>query len=399
MFIDFLIMLRAYGLKVSMNEWLTLMDGLDCGLHGSSLTGFYNLCRAVLVKSETDYDRFDRVFTAFFKDVPFDELSDELMDWLSHYRENTIDEYMLKMMEHTGLSQEEIEQMLKERLEEQKEEHHGGNKWVGTGGYTPFGNHGRVLGGVRIGGASAYRSAYRVAGERHFRDWRSDCTVDSHQFQMAFRRLRQLSRGTDQPKTEFDIDGTIHETCNSGGVLHIEYRRPRRNTLKLMMLIDSGGSMARYQRLTSLLFQSLNKVNTFSDLRIYYFHNCLKKTVFTEPSLSEESAVETDWILKNISEDYRVIFVGDAEMSMDELVYGMTWDTYGQPPDPAVHWFDMFKNKYAHIIWLYPQPEPTERYYLTETFFYMKEENPAYPMFRMSIDGIDKGMEELMKSR
>ncbi|MDD6154543.1 MAG: VWA domain-containing protein [Eubacteriales bacterium] len=399
MFIDFLLLLRAHGIKVSMNEWLTLMDGLDQGLHGSTFTGFYQLCRATLVKSETDYDKFDQAFTAFFKDLDFQEISDEMMKWLEHPENFKFSQDMIDAMSSNEMSVKEIEDMLAERLEEQKRRHNGGHRWVGTGGYTAFGNHGMNKRGVRVGGTSAYRSAFRVAGDRNFRDWRDDNTIDSHQFQMAFRRLRQLSRRTDEQATEFDIDKTIRKTCDDGGILHVEYRKPRRNTLKLMMLIDSGGSMYPHQRLTSLLFQSLKKANTFADLKIYYFHNCLRKEVYKDPTLDETRTVPTDWILKNISEDYRVIIVGDAEMSMDELMTGLTWETWDQPKDPSIRWFTLFRQKYEHIIWLHPQKTPTKKQYLNETYFYLKDVAPKFPMFQMSIEGINRGMEKLMENR
>lgn len=161
--------------------------------------------------------------------------------------------------------------MFARRLQDQKEEHNGGRKWIRTGGYTAFGNRGERMGGIRVGGESRYRSAYRIAGEWRYRDWRTDCTLDFRQFQQAFRGLRQLSRLTDAIKTELDVDATIQKTCQNGGMLRMEYTFPRKNTLKLLLLIDSGGSMEPYQRLCSMLFQVVDKAGHFKDLKICNF--------------------------------------------------------------------------------------------------------------------------------
>lgn len=396
MFLDFLILLRARGMKVSLNEWLTVMEGLEKGLHEQTLTGFYTLVRAICVKSEKDYDLFDRVFLEYFKDVPFEQIAEEMEKWLD--RKQNFDLIVKEMMQKTGLTRDQIEELFHQRLQDQHEEHNGGSKWIGTGGFTAFGNHGRKLGGIRVGGTSAYRSAYRVAGERKYRDWRSDSTLDSRQFQMAFHQLRQLSRDNDESRLEFDVDQTVEDTSKKGGLLQIRYRRPRRNTLKLMVLIDSGGSMRIYQELTSLLFRSLNQVNTFSDLKIYYFHNCPQKEIYLDPTLSWRKKIDTDWILKNLSSEYRVIFVGDAEMSPDELLSGYTWETYmsGVAPDPGITWLTRFKAKYPHLIWLHPQPRPVRHTYWSETFDYLDE---RLPMFRLSIDGLNEGMKKLMENR
>ena len=204
MFEDFLYLLRRNGLKVSLTEWMALMKAMDKGLHGSSFTGFYHLCRCLLVKSEADFDRFDRCFLEYFKDVPFQqEVSQELMDWLN--RPDVLQDYANwdeeQALKNMGLSEEEIERMLKERMQEQKEQHNGGNYWVGTHGMSTFGNSGLSPKGIRVGGQSMYKRAFRVAGERKFRDFRRDNTLDTRQFQVALRHLRQFSGLVDLPPT------------------------------------------------------------------------------------------------------------------------------------------------------------------------------------------------------
>lgn len=202
MFEDFLYLLRKNGLAVSLTEWTALMEGLDKNLHGASFTGFYYLCRCLMVKSEADFDRFDRCFLEYFKDVPFQqEVSQELMDWLN--RPDVLGYYAAwdeaQALRNLGLSEEEIEQMLRRRLEEQTEEHNGGNYWVGTHGMSTFGNSGNSPKGIRVGGQSMHRRAFRVAGERKFRDFRRDNTLDTRQFQVALRKLRQFSGLVDLP--------------------------------------------------------------------------------------------------------------------------------------------------------------------------------------------------------
>ena len=273
MFTSFFYLLRARGLKVSLNEWMSLIEALDKGLHGSSFTGFYYLCRSVLVKSEADFDKFDGAFLEFFKDMELtDELPQELLDWLENPKEKPGEEFdMDRAMQNEWLSQEEIQRMFLERLQEQKEEHNGGSYWVGTGGVSVFGNSGFSPRGIRVGGEGGQRRAFQVAGERKFRDFRDDNTLDIRQFQMAFRRLRQFSAKADEARTEFDIDGTIRETCDNAGNLKVVYERPRKNTVKILLLMDSGGSMDYYSRMCSALFQAVSKSNHFKDLQVFYF--------------------------------------------------------------------------------------------------------------------------------
>ena len=202
MFEDFLYTLRRGGLKVSLTEWMSLMEALDKGLHRSSFTAFYHLCRCLLVKSEADFDRFDRCFLQYFKDVPFEgEVSQELMDWLD--RPDVLSDYANWDEEQARLnellSEEDIEKMLQERMQEQNEEHNGGNYWVGTHGMSTFGNSGLSPKGIRVGGQGMHRRAFRVAGERKFRDFRRDNTLDTRQFQVALKHLRQYSGLVDLP--------------------------------------------------------------------------------------------------------------------------------------------------------------------------------------------------------
>ena len=395
MFLTFFYLLRASGINVSLSEWLTLMEGLRMDLHDSTLSGFYTLCRSVLLHSEADFDRFDQVFLEFFKDVKHvDEVPPEMLKWLEHPELDMVE--LERLSEISGLSVVEIEKMFAERLKGQDAEHNGGRKWVGTEGYTPFGHRGKQLGGIRVGGKSNYRSAYRVAGERKYRDWRKDNTIDSRQFQMAFRSLRQLSSNSDEPKTELDIDTTIRKTCDNAGNLSIEFTRPRKNALKLMLLMDSGGSMDYYRELCSLLFQSVSKAGRFKDLKVYYFHNAPGKRLYLDPTLDWRNSVLTEWVMNNIPSDYKVIIVGDASMSMQELLPSYNWWKSDVPENSGLALLLDLKRRYPHLIWLHPQPRPAYSSYWTQTFELLEKH---FDMYQLSIDGMTKGMKKLMVRR
>lgn len=358
MFLDFLLFLRAGGMKVSLNEWLTLIDGLDRGLHGQTLRGFFILSRALLVKKETDMERFERLFDEYFSNItpqhPADELEQKARDPEAAAR--ALEGYLTVEEENTG------EQPLRDeaRIVNSSLSKNAG---AGPGSST------------KIQGAGG-RSIVHARGDRRFRDWRTDCAIESRQFQMAFRLLRELSRKLETSEEELDIRGTIDHTCRRGGILVIRMQPPRKNRLKLMVLIDSGGSMKPYEQICSLLFQSLHKANTFSDLKIYYFHNCLEERVYEDPSIDPERAVRTDWVLRNISGEYKVIFVGDGEMSLYELVDSSYSGGGGSDADGRT-WFRRFREKYEHSIWLHPQEREENIAWMSESFAEIERYSPC----------------------
>ncbi len=399
MFIGFFYLLRAYGFNVSVNEWMTLTEALTLDRQHTSLTGFYHLCRAVLIKSESEYDKFDKVFLEYFDGVPFeDELPEELMRWLDH-PERALDDLraFLRAQGCDEKDAEEILRMFAERLREQKEEHNGGNYWIGTGGTSNFGHGGFAPQGVRVGGTGRHRRAFQVAGERRFRDFRKDNVLDVRQFQMAFRLLRQYSGQTLGEKTEFDVDGTIRETCDNAGTLRVCWKRPRRNTVKLLMLMDSGGSMEYWSRLCSMLFQAAERANQFKELHVYYFHNCIYSSVYTDPRMHRSHAVPTEWLLKNFDGAYRVILVGDALMDMYELT-GKRWYTgaEGEQTRSGLDWLKCFKEHYPHLVWLNPEGEPSWGPYWGQSYGVIQK---LIDMFPLSVDGLERSMKKLLVSK
>lgn len=397
MFTPFFYLLRSRGLKVSMNEWLSLMEALEKGLHGSSLSGFYYLGRSILVKSEVDFDKYDGAFLEYFKDVQMTtDLPQELIDWLENPEEEPGDEFdMERAMQNDNISQMDIQKMLLERIEEQDEEHNGGSYWVGTGGVSVFGNSGFSPRGIRVGGQGGQKRAFQVASERKFRDFRHDNTLDTRQFQMALRKLREFSSNLDSSELEFDIDQTIKKTGEKAGTLEIAYKKPRRNTVKVMLLMDSGGSMNYYSYLCSALFQALDKSNHFKDLQVYYFHNCIYSKIYKEPTLRPDSLMPTEWILNNISNEYKVIIVGDGQMEPSELLYGSYYKYGARDEIAGIEWLTRFREKYPHLVWLNPSSRPYGGWW-SKTYDII---NNDFNMFPLSLDGLNMALKKLMVSR
>ena len=398
MFAAFFYLLRQRGLDVSLNEWITLLEGMEQGLHHSSLTGFYHLCRAIVVKSEVEYDRFDQVFLEFFKDVPFQgEIPEEMLDWLNHPSEDL--RRTIQDLRAAGFPDESLEELLKlleERLKEQTEEHNGGNYWVGTQGRTPWGNSGWHPNGIRIGGQSMHRTAMSVAGERKFRDFRKDNTLDTRQFQMAFRTLRQLSVQNDSAEKVLDVDATIHDTCENAGTLQVRYKNPRKNNVKVLLLMDSGGSMDYYAGLCSMLFQAATRSNHFKELHTYYFHNCVFSELYEGPQLWRSGQVPTEWVLQNFDSSYKVIIVGDAAMNPYELTEKrFDWATRSYGPS-GMEWLERLRKQYPYLIWLNPEPMPDRPTYWSQTHYQLGQ---VFEMFDLSAEGLEQGMKRLMVRR
>lgn len=399
MFTGFFYLLRKRGLEISATEWLALLEGLQKGLHGSSFGGFYYLCRAVLVKSEADFDRFDQAFLEYFKDVPFSGALPDIAPELMHWLENPSDqleqpEYSWDQISHYTM--EEMIRKFQERMEEQDSEHNGGKYWIATQGRSQFGNNGWHPNGLRVGGVSRHQTAMMVAGERKFRDFRRDNTLDTRQFQLAFRLLRQMSVAADQSERELDLDGTIQETCDHGGMLHVRQRPPRKNAIKLLLLMDSGGSMDVHAQLCSQLFQAATQSNYFKELHTYYFHNCVYENLYTEPGLSYLDQVSTEWVMNQFDSDYRVILVGDARMNDMELwgrQYNWVTRTSG---DSGMEWLKRLQAQYPRLVWLNPYPTPQSAGYWNRTHIEIAE---RIPMYQLTVDGLEEAMRRLLVRR
>ncbi|MGE5381755.1 MAG: vWA domain-containing protein [Methylocystaceae bacterium] len=394
MFTDFFYLMRIMGLKVSLNEWMSLIDALDQGLCGASLTEFYHLCRAILVKTEADYDKFDMAFAQYFYGIETPEgLPEQIWEWLD--KELPLREFDKELFKNQRqLELEELKKMLEERLKEQTEEHHGGNYWVGTGGTSPFGHSGYHPGGIRIGGESRNLSAVKVAEERRFRDFRTDETLDIRQFQMAFRKLRQFSSRIEGAKTELDLDETVKETCDNAGFLKLVWDRPRTNTLKVLLLMDSGGSMRPYSRICSQLFQAAHNSNHFKDLKTYYFHNCFYDYLYEDPACLTSRSADTQFVMNNLDPEYRVIIVGDASMGSYELTQPGGCIEYGVYNEkPGLWWLRSLSNRYSHVVWLNPIPQRHWDY--TDGWWSINKIKEIFPMYELTVEGLDASIKKL----
>lgn len=397
-FSDFFYFLREAGLKVSLDEWMTLIEALDKGLACSSLKRFYYLSRAILIKSEADYDMYGKLFSAYFEAVAeTEEIPEELWGFLS----NPIEQVAYDKDEvdaRTNLDYEELEELFEKRLEEQKNAHNGGTRWIGTGGTSPLGNSGYALNGFRVGEFSTHSSALQVIARQNYRDFREDETIDIRHFQTALRRLRQYSSRFGQAKDELDIDATIDKTCENAGMLRLVYDYPRKNTVKLIAMFDSGGSMEKYAKLCSQLFQAVSRENHFKDLKIYYFHNCPYNKLYKSPMCDLSDSVDTEWVLKNIGDDYKVLFVGDASMASWELRYynGNRRNRVSDNVSP-VAWLSRLANNYDQAVWLNPIPENQwENARGRSTIQMIKNVVPMYPL---SIDGLERSIRKLLGIR
>lgn len=400
MFTQFFYTCKAKGLNVSLGEWLTLHEALDKGLAGGSLTQFYYLARMILVKSETEFDKFDQAFEECFKGIRTEnEITAQMLRWLdkSDMEELAHEEARKTLNEGEDLQidKQDVEEKFKQRLRDQDSEHNGGSFWIGTMGKTSFGNMGGNVGGVRVGGKTGYQSAFAVVGARKYRDFRDDRMLDNRQFQLAFRRLRQFSTKLDVPKTELDIPGTVDKTCNNGGCLQIVMEKPRKNSVKLLLLFDSGGTMIPFSSLMNELFQAVNKSNHFKDVKCYYFHNCIYSKLYKTPECENGDWVDTEWVFRNLDSDYKVIIVGDAAMAPEEL-YSDTGNYRG--PNGGLsgwEWLRLMKRHYKKIIWLNPKMAPGRAPW-REAETAIKD---LLPMYKLTVEGLNEGMIRLMNNR
>ncbi len=400
MFITFFESLRQKGLKVSLGEWLTLQEALDKGLCGASLTQFYHVARMILVKSETDFDKFDMAFEECFKAAQHEtEVGAQMLRWLdkSDMVELAHEEARkhLNQIEEIHVDKEDVEEKFRQRLKDQDSEHNGGSFWIGTMGKTSFGNTGGNVGGVRVGGKTGYQSAFAVVGARKYRDFRDDRVIDNRQFQMALRKLRQFSSRLDIPETELDIDGTVSKTCNNGGCLQIVMQKPRKNAVKLLLLMDSGGTMIPYSTLLNEIFQAVHKSNHYKDVKTYYFHNCIYSKLYKTPECENGDWIDTEWMFRNLDSDYKVIIVGDAAMAPEEL-YSTTGNYRG--PNGGLcgyDWLKLIKRKYKKVVWLNPKMAPGRAPW-REAETAIKE---LFPMYKLTVDGLNQAMVKLMTNK
>lgn len=400
MFAKFFHTCRAKGLSIALSEWLTLQEALEKGMAGSSLTQFYYLARMILVKSETEFDKFDLAFEECFRGISSEnEIADRMLAWLDKSEMEELAQEdarrFLNETEELQIDRQDVEEKFRQRLKDQDSEHNGGSFWIGTMGKTSFGNLGGNIGGVRVGGKTGYQSAFAVVGARKYRDFRDDRVLDNRQFMAAFRKLRQFSARLDVPRTELDIPGTVDRTCENGGFLQIVMEKPRKNAVKLLLLFDSGGTMIPYSSLMNDLFQAVHKSNHFKDVKCYYFHNCIYSKLYKTPECENGDWVDTEWVFRNLDGDYKVIVVGDAAMAPEEL-FSDTGNYRG--PNGGLsgwEWLQLLKRHYKKIVWLNPKMAPKRMPWReAETAI-----GDLLPMYRLTVEGLNLAMTELMRGK
>ncbi|MGE3498999.1 MAG: VWA domain-containing protein [Candidatus Binatia bacterium] len=393
MFLDLFYGLREAGVPVAIQEWQVFLRALEHGLHGSSLLRFYHLGRACLVKSETYFDAYDRVFARVFKGVEGrfgDDVTEQILQWLrdpKNLPELSPEEWAAL----ERLSADELLQRYLERLREQDGRHDGGGKWIGTGGRSPFGNNGVHPTGLRVGGESRSRSAMRIAEERHFRDYRTDEVLDVRRVKTSLRRLRQLARTGEA--TELDLDETVDETCRNAGEIELVFRPPRRNNVRLLLLMDVGGTMDPYYEPVSRLLTALHEDHGLRAFQPYYFHNCLYDYVFTTARLGRGPAVSTADILRKLDARWKCVIVGDAAMHPVELL-----EPYGDPrrssASPGLAWLRRVADHFERSVWINPESPPY--WDGTHTARIIRR---LFPMFHLSVDGLSAAMQSLVGAR
>jgi len=386
-FINLFYTLRTYGVPVSTRELLDLYALLETGIVFADREQFYELIRLCMVKDEKYFDKFDRAMADYFEGIDTLDI-DELMaklgnipkEWLELKLDpNNLTEAERRLLKKYG-SLEALMQALEERLKEQKERHQGGNKWVGTGGSSPFGAYGDHPEGVRVGGESRKRSAVKVWEQRKYRDLDTDNQLETRSMQMALRKLRKFAR--DGAADELDIGSTIKKTAQTG-MLDVQLRPERRNRVKVLMLFDIGGSMDSYIEACERLFAAAK--NEFKTLEFFYFHNCVYEYVWTENARRNASAVPTLDVLHKYGSDYRVIFVGDAAMSPYELLsVGGSVEYMSQ--DTGQAWLKRITNHFDKVAWL--NPETPSYWQYTQTIGLIKDIMQGH-MYPMTLHGIE----------
>ncbi len=391
MFIDFFYELKAARLPVTLKEYLLLMEALEADLASGRVEDFYYLARAALVKDERHLDKFDQVFGHVFKGL---DLMNEAIEadvpeeWLRTVSQLHLSEDEKKKIEEMG-GWDKIMEELKKRLEEQKKRHQGGSKWIGTGGTSPYGADGYNPAGIRIGqkGNRNFR-AIKVWDKREFKDLDDTIEIGTRNIKVALRRLRKFAR--QGAADELDLDGTIRSTAHQG-YLDLKLRPERRNTVKVLMFFDVGGSMDWHIKNAEELFSAARA--EFKHLEYYYFHNCLYDYVWKDNGRRWTEKINTWDLLHKYGSDYKIIFIGDASMSPYEIVVPGGSVEY-MNEEPGALWLQRVLEVYENAVWLNPVPEAhwqwTQSIQMVNQIF----ENRMFPM---TLEGLDDAMRELMR--
>ncbi len=387
---SFFYLLREGGIRPSLSEWLTLLAALKSGVAGHSVDDFYYLARSALVKDETLFDRYDRIFAAYFRgaDDAFRDLVRELpADWLERQAELELSDEERAQIEALG-GFEKLMEALRERLEEQKDRHEGGSRWIGTAGTSPFGAYGYNPEGVRIGQAgSRHRSAVKVWDRREFRNLDDTVELGTRNIKLALRKLRKFAR--EGAADQLDLDDTIDKTARNAGLLDIRMVPERHNAVKVLLCLDVGGSMDDHVRVCEEMFSAAR--SEFKHLEYYYFHNFVYESLWKDNRRRHAERVPTNEITHKYGADYKLIFVGDATMSPYEIVYpGGSVEHWNE--EAGAVWIQRLLATYPKAIWL--NPEPRERWNFTPSIKLTRELMDDR-MFPLTVSGLDAAIRAL----
>jgi hypothetical protein len=390
MLIRFFLMLRAAGVPVSITEFLALLEAMQARLIGQSVDEFYQLARAVLVKDERHFDRYDQVFAAHFRGIEqaFEALIAEIpADWMRKSLELSLsDEDKARIAALGGW--EALMETLRRRLAEQQARHEGGSKWIGTGGTSPFGAHGYNPEGVRIGqNSSRNRRAVKVWDRREFANLDDSVGLGTRNVKLALRRLRRFAR--QGAAEQLDLDGTIDSTARRAGLLDIRMIPERHNAVKVLLFLDVGGSMDDHVRICEELFSAAR--SEFKHLEYFYFHNFVYESVWKDNRRRHTERTRTVEVMRTYDHDYKLVIVGDATMSPYEIVQpGGSIEHWNEEAGAA--WMRRLLSNYPHHVWL--NPEPRDRWDWTPSVKITRElfEDRMFPL---TLDGLDRAMKSL----
>jgi uncharacterized protein with von Willebrand factor type A (vWA) domain len=387
MFATLLLELRRRKVRVGLQEAMALAQALSLGLHDSSLSGFYHVARALCVHSETDLDAFDQAFSVCYGDVHDTSLDlvKDIEEWLRDPRtRRTLSPEQLDLLDHLNLGA--LRRLFEERMREQDERHDGGAHWIGTGGTSPFGSHGAHPTGARMGARGGGRSAMAVADARMYRSYRSDLVLDVRQIEVALRKLRALTReGSD---LELDLDATIDRTAQNAGELEIVLRPPKKPNVRVLLLMDVGGSMDPHTELVGQLFSAAKRASNFRELRTYYFHNCIYGRVYGAENMHEQASLRE--VLERCTRDWKLVVVGDAAMHPAELLGAGEWYAGEEERSmTGMHWMHVLADHFDKSVWLNPEPPAYWAGGTTEMLA------TIFAMFPLTIDGLGDAVARL----
>jgi len=390
---DLFYRLRKVQIPVSLTEYLTLLSALEAGIAGFSVNDFYYLARSALVKDERYFDRFDQVFGDYIrgKTTLFEEILGEIpLAWLRKQQELNLSEEDKKLIASLG-GWDKLMETLRQRLEEQKKAHHGGNKWIGTGGTSPFGAHGYNPEGVRIGQAQGKQGrAVKVWDRRDYKNLDDQIELGTRNIKVALRKLRRFAR--EGAEEELDLDDTIRSTARRAGMLDIKLVPERRNTTKLLLFLDVGGSMDPHVKICEELFSAARA--EFKHLEHFYFHNFAYETVWRDNQMRANQRLPMSQLMNKYGPDHKVVFVGDATMSPYEVMaVGGSIEHWNE--ESGATWMARMMALYPYAVWLNPQPED---YWSYIPSIGIVKQLMSERMFPLTLDGLERAMKALKKA-